>query len=290
MLERSALLNPLVKQWLAGIEPVWTLLDNASYLSLYLPPSRPDGPIKLAADLSHAEIQQSDMARNALILLRAAATGPGLKLTATGNLSREVVAGMIDQCAWEGYDKADAFRYSKVINEPDVLPLFFLRHLAETARLVRRQKGYLKTTQAGRRMLQESDQGALQAILFEIAFWRLDLSELGRGLVRGWPQCDVGPVLWSLSMVAGDWQPVERLSRLCTVPTNAMLASPWDIASFALESTILRALQWFGMFECQGNELAISRLEGRPIYRKSNLFDRFLMFNVKLSSGSQSRH
>ena len=62
----------------------------------------------------------------------------GLKLTATGNLSRTVVAEMVDLFEWPGFDKAEAFQLHKVVNEPDFLPLFFVRHVAEFAKLVRK--------------------------------------------------------------------------------------------------------------------------------------------------------
>ena len=83
---------------------------------------------------------------------------------------------------------------------------------------------------------------SLQAMLFHVAFWRLDLSYFGRGLLHGWPQRDAGIVLWSLSVAANDWQPRERLSRLCTVPVIGVLEQKWDIASYAQEAHILRPL------------------------------------------------
>ena len=94
MVAPGMLQNPSVKHWLGGVEPAWTLLDQASLAALREPPSPTAGPIRLAADLTEEEVEQSAVARNALILLRAATAGPGLKMTATGNLSRGVVAEM----------------------------------------------------------------------------------------------------------------------------------------------------------------------------------------------------
>jgi hypothetical protein len=64
--------NPLVKSWLGGVEPAWTLLDDASFAALARSPSPTVGPIRLASDLTEEEIQHSVVARNALILIRAA--------------------------------------------------------------------------------------------------------------------------------------------------------------------------------------------------------------------------
>ena len=58
--------------------------------------------------------------------------------------------------------KAEAFRFTKVVHEPDFFPLFFLRHLAETSKLMRRRSGFLRTTPAGRQMLDTPAQNALQ--------------------------------------------------------------------------------------------------------------------------------
>jgi hypothetical protein len=284
MVAPGMLQNPSVRNWLGGIEPAWTLLDLASFNALRRPPSPTAGPIRLAADLADDEIQQSAVARNALILLRAAAEGPGLKITATGNLSRGVVAEMCDLFTWPGFDKTEAFRLHKVINEPDFLPLFFVRHVAEVGKLLRRDKGHLKVTPAGRKLLKEPHHQALQAVLFHLALWRLDLGYLGRGLHHGWPQHDIGIVLWSLSIAANDWQPPERLTRMCTIPINGVLESSWDTGSHAMEATVLRPLRWFGLLDYRQDDIPERRLEKRHFYRKTPLFDRFLSFDVKLEA------
>jgi hypothetical protein len=113
--------------------PAWALLDQKSFEALRLPPLSPVGAIRLAADFSPEEIGQSAVARNALILLYSASAGLGLKSTTTGNLARSVVAETCELFTWPGFDKTETFRLHKVINEPDFLPLYFVRHLVETA-------------------------------------------------------------------------------------------------------------------------------------------------------------
>ena len=75
------------------------------------------------------------MARNTLILLRQATERGGLPVTARGNLSRAVVAEMCRLIEWPDYDQAAVFQFNKVINEPDFLPLHFVRTLAQAATL-----------------------------------------------------------------------------------------------------------------------------------------------------------
>jgi hypothetical protein len=117
--------------------------------------------------------------------------------------------------------------------------------------------------------------------------WHLDLSYLGRGLHHGWPQQDAGVVLWSLSVAATDWQTPERLSRLCTIPINGVLAQAWDTGSFAMEAQMLRPLLWFGLLEENTDS---GRFGRRHLYRKSSLFDRFMSFEVTLENASGPRH
>jgi hypothetical protein len=68
--------NPAVRNWLVGIVPAWTMLDQKSFEALRLPP--PIGAIRFATDFSPEEIGQSAVARNALILLHSASVDPGL--------------------------------------------------------------------------------------------------------------------------------------------------------------------------------------------------------------------
>ena len=288
-------LNPGFKSWLDGVEPAWTLLDEASFAALHWPPTPTAGPIRLAVNLTDEEIQQSAVARNAAILLRAAAAGPGLKMTATGNLSRGVVGEMCDLFRWPEFDKADAFQFNKVVNEPDFLPLFFVRHVVQFGKLLRKRKGHLRATPAGRKMLEQSNLGALQARLFHIALWHLDLRDLGGGFYRRWRlQHDIGVILWSLSVAANNWQPCERLTRLCAIPTedvlDRVLDSPWNTASHAMEAQILRPLQWFGLLEHRKRAPAEGRFERRHFFRKTALFDRFLSFDVKLENVGGPHH
>ena len=290
MVAPAMLQSPAVQKWLDGILPAWTALDQASFRALRNPPLPADGPIRLAADLTLDELQQSAVARNALILLRAAAVAPGLKTTATGNLSRGVVLQMCDLFEWPEFDKAERFRFNKVVNEPDFLPLLFVRHVAEFAKLLRRQKGFLKATPACRRLLMEPSVRALQAVLFHTALWNFDLGYLGRGLHGAWPQKDIGIVLWSLSVTANDWQSRESLTRLCAVPINDVLHDGWDTASMAMEARILSPLRWFGLLDYQHDDVPGSSFVTQHFYRRTALFDRFLSFDVKLEGATAPRH
>jgi hypothetical protein len=137
MVAEDFLQDPQVRGWLDGVEPAWSLLTFESLRALRHEPSAVQAAIRIANGLSVGKTAASPLARNTLILLRQAIERGGLPLTATGNLSRAVVVEMCKLIEWPNYDQADAFRFNKVINEPDFLPLHVVRQLAQAATLVR---------------------------------------------------------------------------------------------------------------------------------------------------------
>jgi hypothetical protein len=274
------LTNPEVVRWLNGVEPAWTVLAFNSYSALHDEPWASNQTIRFVPTLTIADLSGSAVVGAARTLLRHAVDAGGLKLTATGNLSRAVVAEMCRAIEWPNFDKAEMFHVNKVINEPDFLPLHFLRVLMQTAKLFRKHKGMLLPTRLGNGLLSEERYGALQAILFHISIWHLNLGYFDRTPFASWPQGDAGVVLWSLSASANDWLDRETLTRLCTVPVIGVLESAWDLGSFAMEARILRPLTWFGLLEHRREPVA--RAVERHLYRKTPLFDRFVKFDVQV--------
>ena len=207
-----------MQHWLDGLEPAWTLLTFESLQALRHEPAATRTAIRIANDLSCDEIARSPIARNTLILLRAAIAHDGLPLTATGNLTRAVVAKMCTLMASPDYDQADAFRFSKVINEPDYCRWTpHVNSFRQRVWCARSMESWPRRRWVNP-LLSEARQGSLLAILFHLAFWHMDLGYFGRGLLGSWPQKDAGVVLWSLSACANEWQSAEKLTRLCTIP------------------------------------------------------------------------
>jgi hypothetical protein len=281
--------NPEVRRWLNGVEPAWTMLEFDSLNALRHEPSTNNHAIRLESDLGDAEISGSAVTANALILLRRAAETGGLKLTATGNLSRAVVEEMCRIIKAPGYDKTELLRVQKVINEPDVLPLHFIRILAQAAKLSRTNRGKLVPTPLGRRMLAAEQHGPLQVLLFHVALWHINLAYFDGYALDSWPQSEVGVILWSLSAPAHDWLPRETLTRLCASPVIGVLESQWDFGSSAMEARILRPLVWFGLLESRTEPRAPTEVVEPRLYRKAPLFDRFVQFDVQIE-GSGTRH
>jgi hypothetical protein len=279
--------NPEVRRWLNGIEPAWAMLDYGSYAGLHQEPLPGNEVIRLEPTLTETDLTGSAVVRTARTLLQRAIDASGLKLTATGNLSRAVVAEMIEVVEWPDFDKAQMFEFNKVINEPDFLPVHCVRMLLQTTKLMRKNRDKLLPTRLAKKMLAPERCGILQALLFHIALWHVNLGYFARNPIDLWPQNHVGVVLWSLWVSANDWMHRDKLTRLCTVPTPAVVESAWDLGPYAMEARILRPLLWFGLLE--------SKPEGEPgfavphLYRKASLFDRFIKFNVRVDQ-SAMRH
>jgi hypothetical protein len=289
MVAPGFLTDPEVRRWLGDIEPAWTMLDLASIRAIRQEPSRENRALSMASDLTDAEIATSAIAHNTLILLEKAASD-GLKLTDTGNLARSVVAEFARGMKWPAFDLDLVFRVCKVVNEPDLLPLYFIRHLAQLAKLVRRHRGRLKATVLGKEIRTETKRRSLQAILFHLAFWHTDLGFFGGGMLGSWPQADIGVLLWSLSVAATDWQTPEKLARLCAIPAVGMPSANWDVVSVVTEARVLRPLVWYGLLEQKPENASHARFLQRSVYRKAPLFDRFLAFNVRTEHTQAVRH
>ena len=102
MVAEDFLQDPQVRRWLDGVEPAWTLLTYDSLRALRKVAVAT--AIRIASDLNADEIASSAVPRNTFILQKAMERG-GLPLTATGNLSRAMVAEMRELIEWPGYDQ-----------------------------------------------------------------------------------------------------------------------------------------------------------------------------------------
>ena len=92
-------------------------------------------------------------------------------------------------------------------------------------------------------------------------------------------------VLWSLSVVAENWQGSKKLFRLSVLPDNSVLKTRWDVGSLLMVGRILRTLRWFGLVEYRDEPG-----RGEPgLWRKSTLFDRFLTFDIRLQDLGAAR-
>jgi hypothetical protein len=132
----------------------------------------------------------------------------------------------------------------------------------------------------GKHMLTAEGRGGLQGLLLHLAFWLTNLAYFDRVPFTSWPQPDIGIILWCLSVAAVDWQSPDQLMRLCAIPNREVLEAVRDFPVFAFEARVLRPLMWFGLLERQMETRQTPIVDRR--YRKSRMFDRFVVFDVKI--------
>lgn len=239
-----------------------------------------EGPLRLADDLALDELASAPLLVNARTVLAAGAEGKGIKATTAGNLSRKFVGEMLERTRWPDVTPEEIREYNKVVNEQDFWHLHILRVLLGLAGLLRRQKGFFRTTHRGRGLQQEHAAGALMAHLFRIFFRKLNLAYLSRYQDEDPDlQHTVAFTLYRLPLTAEEWRDAEDLVPLVLLPVAHMpRPTPFgDPAGTELHVRVLRPLEWFGLLERRDLPGEIPILP-RHEYRKTPLFDRFVRF------------
>ncbi len=289
MVKPGFLDNDRVIKWLQGIEPIWTALDFRSYCRLRHRPGEDDLALRLSHDLTALEVARSPFIAAMLRLLREASEGRA-KLTASGYLSRALVTPLAEIVDGPAFDLALIRSVTKVLDEIDVWPAELIRCVAIETRLVRKDGKQLVLTVKGRKVLAADGAGDTMARLFEMVFWRINLGHWDGYPVPPWPQSDIGIIMWSLSHAAVTWQTSSRLARLSTVPVIGVLEAATDFAGAAIELRILRMLALFGLLDAEPEPMPVNRLLPARRYRKTDLFDRFVSFDVTLEPIDGTRH
>lgn len=237
-----------------------------------------DSAIRLNSKLTLEELEGARILVNARLFLAAVLEESGIKATATGNLTRKFVEGMLDRMALpDGY--AESVRaVNKVINEEDLFPLHVLRILLVMAGLVRRTKGVFRVTKIGKDLLSDSKAGELFALLFFTKFRKFNLAYMSWGGEQGGVQETAAFALYQLSRLADSWQNAETLAEHLLLPAVVERLDPPEYPGRILslcESRIFTPLEEFGLIERR--ELPSEKKWHKAFeVRKTQLFDRFL--------------
>lgn len=279
---------------LAADPQAWTLLtpDSLDRLLPAEPNSLPEA-IQFAEceGVAPAELMCAPLLATTRLLIAQASAIDGLKLTATGNLSRSDVRVLFDALSWPDFDKAAVLALNKTLNEADVGPVEITRLVTREAKLVAHQQSRIRATKLGAALAQPENGVELFRLLFAVLFWRVNLGYFDRVPIEGWPQDHIGLVLWCMSASTDRWCRVTDLVDVTTVPDPRFGAYEFDFRGFAMESRVLRPLTWLGLMEsraedpCDGLGMVTPRR-----YRKTPLFDRLLKFDVDLRDVPAGRH
>jgi hypothetical protein len=213
----------------------------------------PEGPLRLSADLSLADLGSAEFFLNARLFLTALVEENGASATATGNLNRAFVGRMFDRLEIPADSRQSIKHCCKVLNELDLWALHLVRLVSECARLIARRKKRFRVTKAGRGLLPDDQAGALYHALFLAYFRRFDLCYFQLRDVHGIQQT-VATIFWRLDTVARDWTPVRGLAPCILLPgvlaeMHAAMTYPHDTEEWILASYLLNPLLDFGLIE-----------------------------------------
>ena len=140
-----------VSAWPGGLDPVRKLLAPESILALGSEPSAENSALRLAADLTEAELAGSAFVRNALILLEQIGGGETVWATNDGRLNKESVARMRELMSWPGMEATELYRTGKTYYEQLVGELHLLRSVARMAGADRGEGILVRADAAGAR-------------------------------------------------------------------------------------------------------------------------------------------
>ena len=214
------------------------------------------------------------MTINGMKLLEYVRDNDGIPLTKSGAFYRKCVEWAAVEFEWPGFTTDYLYRLNKVLNEPDVLPLYVMHELFDAAKLLRRYKGKAKLTKSG--MAAIGNHGALQTVLFEAYFTKVVFEEYERYPLP-FEHPDYQHFFGVVNNRTHDWVSMAEFSGWC-LPIDAMPSSrfgPMHDASMFLYLRLIRPLKWLGLIEEK-------RLDGRlsspdkTLVRKTKLFDQFL--------------
>ncbi len=230
----------------------------------------------LKDELDVKTLAGSLMTINAMKLLRNILDNDGIKLTKSGALNRKCVEWAADAFSWPGYTPDALYVVNKVLNEDDFLPLYVMHELLRASRLIRKYKGSVLLSKAGKDII--GNYGALQAELFETFFLRFDFAGIER-FASPFEYADYRHFLGVADNRLHDWTPVVEFSGWCLpIYANAHQGfGPSEGMVFFILNRVIRPLKWLGLLEeIQTGERYPTIDEIR--IRKTALFNQFLRF------------
>ncbi len=197
----------------------------------------------------HPDLAHSPLLRAALLTLQYTQEHRAIGLTKTKAFKRVFVHWAVEHFEWPGKSAEEMFRYSKVINEYEFLPLEVLHYVLITLRLGRHFKGEFRLTKRGSELAQAP--GRLFAELIPFFVLRIDHASYSRFEDRPFGKWDV----WlNVINVEADHGTTER----ALYEAFYGKGHDWDNAGWremaVFSSCVLRPLEWAGLLVLTAEE------------------------------------
>ena len=245
----------------------------------------PNGAIYVCDDLSLAEANRSILFRNARTILNALNESGGTKATEAGNLNRKFVAEMLEKIDLTPRTVEIIRRANKVINEQDVWDLHLARIILELAGLIRKHRGMFKVIQKRSHLMEDENAGELYKLLFRTFFQEFNLAYLDRFAEAPLIQQAVAFSLFMVSRLMNQWEFVGDVAPFLLLEEMPVDAHSGNTA-ILVHCRIIRPLLQFGLLEGRQQDGSWSDTQ----FRKTDLFDRVLSFNVKVTTSDGYLH
>lgn len=244
-----------------------------------------NGPISLNPSLPAESYASSSLFTNARILLKHLIERGPSKATASGNLSRKLVAELTDKMVIDEDYLRTVNAVSKVINEEDIDPLHCVRVILDIAKVIRKYKGSWRVTKKHENLVEDDQAGELFKILFYTHFKRLNLDYLDRMSIETDFQAYIAYPLYVLSKMDRVWRPLPELlpdlllmEIVMQIPDNEY----YDPAEHLIDCQLIRPLESLGMLETRAVKDVNPAGELKYVaVRKTELFDEFFRVEFK---------
>jgi hypothetical protein len=246
-----------------------------------------EGILRIDTSLELEPLAESRTLVSARTLLAALVEQPEKATSESKNLNRAFVKRMTEEMAWPPGYVEQVWRHNRVLDEPDVMRLFILRHLMEIAGLVNRRKGAFHATRLGVRLLVPKRAGELFDLLLRAYLGRLN-----------WAFVDLGPedremqrycvhALWTIHQLAEKGATADEVaSRLAVSDTVWLEGRPWpggpDSLRTAVRRRLLEPLWDFGLLAREQEEDD----DQSPLWRVAPLFDAVIRFELGVPSAA----
>jgi len=195
-------------------------------------------------------------------------------LTKTKAFNRKFVAWAADNIDWPQYSAKKLYRVNKVLNEPDIYPIWVLHDLFIILKMGRHYKNEFRLSKKGKTL--SADTGQLYAALAECLLYEYNLANLDRfdeGIPHSW---DV--FLNVLNVEAHEGVTRQHLMKTFygyeTKPEG--IDREYFVYSMFLNTRVLMPLVWLGFLEEQKIEddgFPESRYSKTPLWHKAFRLD-----------------
>jgi len=245
--------------------------------------SGPESPVLFVGDIQESRVNEVRFVKNAKILLNAAREQGGLPSSEDGNIELDTVYSLINEMDFSSANLETPCEAKDVQDETEARPLHILRVVLEVAELLERKDGPFCPTARGEELLQSGKAGELMEHLFVTYFRVFNIAYYTRGGELAEIQGLFPYSLYRLSQLEpeGEWiNRKEMVGRLIPPPLKkGSDEKRLEFLTAIFTGRILDPLAKFDLLEARGFGVE-GFFEMNSDYRKSNLFDEFIQFNL----------